>query len=144
MGGSSVKGIIERYGSDVTLMAGELAKKNAERKFIHEMLTEYGVPTDSANGEGMCLQNRILWALREREAVSAMLDNKRLGYAVYHTGLHKWHPFTLTGDEAWERCTVEKCGVFRTEFPVTGQQRTFENSIVSDFHENWITDDPDA
>jgi len=59
LSGTSVKGIMERYGDVAVLIAGELAKKNAERKMMHEMLNEAGVPANSANGEAMCLLNRV-------------------------------------------------------------------------------------
>lgn len=73
--GSSLNGVLRRYGFDpaagdwqtkrgtVVGIAAELAKKNAERRLMHEWLTEAGIPEQTSNGEGVCLLGRLAIAL---------------------------------------------------------------------------------
>jgi hypothetical protein len=48
-----------RYGEDGIGFVAELAKKNGERKLMHEMLNTAGVPTKTPEGRDLCLIARL-------------------------------------------------------------------------------------
>lgn len=66
---SGIQNVLERLREAIgmTGLIGELLKFNEERKLMHEMLTEAGVP-DLAPGDGqaMCLIGRLNLALARR------------------------------------------------------------------------------
>lgn len=69
MNGTTVKGLTERYGRaefPLRSMAAELAKKNAERRMMHERLTEAGIP-EKMGDEAICLIGRLEIALARSE-----------------------------------------------------------------------------
>jgi hypothetical protein len=49
----------ERYGTDTVGFVAELAKKNSERKLMHQMLTTYGIPSETPEGRALCLLARL-------------------------------------------------------------------------------------
>jgi hypothetical protein len=59
--------LVERYGKDSIGVVAELAKKNQERKLMHEMLSSYGIPAETEQGRDLCLIARIAIALQRVE-----------------------------------------------------------------------------
>lgn len=49
----------QREAFGVTGMAAELLKLHEERKLMHQMLTDAGIPETSADGERTCLIGRL-------------------------------------------------------------------------------------
>lgn len=58
---------IGRYDDPAVGLAAELMKKDNERRLMHELLTEAGVPTTSRSGEGICLIGRLAVLVSRKE-----------------------------------------------------------------------------
>lgn len=48
-----------RYGDDSIGFVAELAKKNAERKVMHGILSDAGIPDTTPEGRALCLVARL-------------------------------------------------------------------------------------
>ena len=57
--------LLARYGSNPIGLVAELAKKNDERKLMHEMLSAYGIRSKTDQGRELCLAARLAIALEE-------------------------------------------------------------------------------
>ncbi|HSE44005.1 MAG TPA: hypothetical protein VLA89_01615 [Gemmatimonadales bacterium] len=71
--------LLNRYKGDSPAFVAELAKKNAERKLLHEMLTEHRVPNQTHDGRELCLLARVAILAARFEVAIAMLDELPVG-----------------------------------------------------------------
>lgn len=71
--------LLDRYKGDSPAFVAELAKKNAERKLLHEMLTEHGIPTQTHQGRELCLLARVALLAARYEAVMEVVEDLPVG-----------------------------------------------------------------
>jgi hypothetical protein len=57
--------LIRRYGENPIGIVAELAKKNQERKLMHEMLTAYGIAGTTSEDRELCLVARLAILLED-------------------------------------------------------------------------------
>jgi hypothetical protein len=71
--------LLQRYKGDSPGFVAELAKKNAERKLLHEMLSEAGIPSETHQGRELCLLARLALLVARYDAVMGVIDDMPVG-----------------------------------------------------------------